>query len=204
MRHAQTDRPGIFHGYESDADLSPLGYRQAAVMAPVVASWKPDAIISSGMRRARLTAEPMAAACGLSLRIEPELHERKVGVLVGTSATSEWGIWPDTLRHWLDGDTGHAPEGAESFDAIQARVLPVWERITTEFASRSVVIVAHGIVCRVILLSVAEGYSLKDWPRLGRVANVSYSELQKEEGKWKAIRIGEVHPVVRELEEKGR
>lgn len=126
MRHAQTARPDIFHGFESDSDLSELGYRQAQAIAPVVASFAPDVVISSGMLRARKTAEPIALACGKTLHIEPYLHERKVGSLVGTPAMPELGIWPDTLDRWIVGETSYSPEGAESYDDLQRRLLPIW------------------------------------------------------------------------------
>src|SRR5687767_14217573 len=126
MRHAETARPDVFHGAESDVDLSELGYRQAEAIAPVVAAFKPHAVVSSGMLRARMTAQPIATTCGLSLQVEPDLHERRVGDLVGAAVNPELGIWPDTLRRWIDGDTSYSPPGAESFDDMRERVLPVW------------------------------------------------------------------------------
>src|SRR5688500_2744242 len=93
MRHAEVARPGVFHGAESDVDLSELGYRQAAAAAPVFAAYRPDGIVSSGMLRARRTAEPIAAACGLSLQVEPLLHERRIGDLVGVPVDPDLGVW---------------------------------------------------------------------------------------------------------------
>ncbi len=199
LRHAQTDRPDVFHGYESDAGLSDLGYRQAAAIAPIIASLKPDCIWSSGMRRARLTAEPIALACGLPLHIEPELHERKVGILVGTPNSGEIGIWPATLKEWISGNTRAAQQDAESFDAIRDRVLPAWHRIMQGLDGRSVAIVAHGIVIRVLLLSLLEGYSVADWEKVGRIQNVSISEIIGSGENWKPVRIGEVPPEVQAL-----
>ena len=123
MRHAETARPNVFHGYESDTDLGARGARQAAAVAPVVAAYRPDGIVSSNMLRARRTAEPIARACGLTLRTEPDLHERKVGNMQGTPILGEFGVWPDTLARWTSRDTGYAPPGMESFDEIANRVL---------------------------------------------------------------------------------
>jgi 2,3-bisphosphoglycerate-dependent phosphoglycerate mutase len=197
MRHAETARPDVFHGYESDTDLGARGYRQAEAVAPVVAAFKPSGIISSNMLRARKTAEPIAKACGLTLRTEADLHERKVGNMQGTPILGEFGVWPDTLARWTSGDTGYAPPDMESYDQIANRVLPVWDRVTREFSGKSLVIVAHGIVVRVILLSVVAGYNVADWPRLGRIANVSISELSGSGRSWKAERIGYVPDEVR-------
>ena len=199
LRHAQTDRPEVFHGFESDTGLSDLGYRQGATIASLIARLNPDGLVSSGMRRARLTAEPIAAACGLTLQIEPLLHERKVGALVGTPTVGELGIWPETLREWMAGNTAAASEGAESFDEIRTRVLPAWHAIAARFENQTVAIVAHGIVIRVLLLSLLESHTVADWERVGRIQNVSISELIDSGGTWKAVRIGEVPPEVRAL-----
>jgi probable phosphoglycerate mutase len=79
--------------------------------------------------------------------------------------------------------------------------MPVWNRVTLENKAKSIVVVAHGIVCRVILLSVLEGYNAADWPRLGRIANVSISELIENGRSWKAERIGHVPDEVRKINE---
>ena len=154
------------------------------------------------MLRARRTAEVIARACRLPIQIEPELHERKVGDIAGNAgARATFGVWPDTLARWVAGETYYAPPGMESFDQMRDRVLPVWDRVTLENQGKSLVIVAHGIVCRVILLSVLDGYNAADWPRLGRIANVSISEIVGSGRTWRAVRIGHVPDEVRKEDE---
>jgi broad specificity phosphatase PhoE len=196
LRHAESADPLVFHGAESDVGLSERGRRQAEAVAPVLAAFAPTAVVSSAMRRARDTAGPIARACALPLRVEAALHERRVGALRGTPTGPGEGVWPQTLRRWLAGDTDFAPPGAESFDALRARVLPLWERLTQELAGQTVVIVAHGIVCKVLLLSVLPGYAITDWHRLGPIRNVGISELLGEDGSWEAVCLNEVPPEV--------
>src|SRR5438132_10113780 len=157
MRHAETARPGVFHGYESNVDLGPKGVRQALAVAPVIAGLKPDVLISSKMLRARRTADVIARACRLPIQFEPDLHERKVGDMQGTPIQGDFGVWPDTLARWVAGETDYAPAGMESFDQIRDRVLPVWDRVTLENQGKTLVIVGHGIVCRVLMLNVLDG-----------------------------------------------
>jgi broad specificity phosphatase PhoE len=192
LRHAETARPDVFHGAESDVGLSERGRRQAESAAPILAKTVPAAVVSSAMLRARLTAEPIVRASGAPHRVEPDLHERRVGGLSGQPSHGGDGVWPDTLRRWSAGDTGFAPPGAESFDQIRDRALPVWRRLTAEFAGRNFIIVAHGVVCKVLLLSLLPGRSPGDWTSLGPVRNLSVSELVGDGNDWQAARLLEV------------
>ena len=50
-------------------------------------------------------------------------------------------------------------------------------------------VVAHGIVCKVLLLTLLPGCSVADWQRLGPIHNVAVSELVRDDGPWQALRI---------------
>jgi broad specificity phosphatase PhoE len=191
VRHAESANPIVFHGFESDVELSERGRRQAEALATVLATRSPQVLVSSGMRRALQTAAPISRVCGLPIRVEPNLHERRVGALSGLSVHTD-GVWPDTLRRWLAGETGYAPEGAESFDAIRERVLPVWGRLTRDHAGLTLVVVAHGIVCRVLLLSLLPGWGLADWHRLAPMPNAAVNELVQVDAAWEAVRLNEL------------
>lgn len=197
LRHAESADPTVFHGFESDTDLSPRGYQQAEVVARVLAPQKPDAVVSSGMLRARLTAQPLARALNLELQVVPELHERKVGILSGKPWSTD-NIWPATLEHWTAGNTSYAHENAESYDAIQNRILPAWHRLTTEHQDRTLVVVAHGIVCRILLLSILPDHGPSHWQRIPS-PNVGISELIHEGNTWRALSIAQQPAEVRNL-----
>ncbi|HWG42762.1 MAG TPA: histidine phosphatase family protein [Gemmataceae bacterium] len=192
LRHAESANPLIFHGAESDIALSERGRRQAETIAPLLAAEMPQVVVSSAMCRARDTATPIARACGVALRIEPDLHERRVGALGGTPTQQREGVWPDTLRRWMAGETAYAPPGAESFDDIRQRVLPVWERITAEYAGQTIVIVAHGVVCKVLLCTLLPEYAVSDWNRIGPIRNAAVSELIRDGEVWRAVRVNEL------------
>jgi probable phosphoglycerate mutase len=201
LRHAETANPFVFHGAESDVGLSERGVRQAQAVAPLLVARSPDVLVSSAMRRALLTAEPIAAACGLTIQIEPDLHERRVGLLAGTPTQGPGlgPLWPETLARWKSGDTAFASPGAESWDDIRHRVLPPWQRLTRDHAGRTIVVVAHGIVIRVLLLSVLPHCGPGDWERLGPIRNVALNELLWTAQGWQAIALGVVPEGVAEL-----
>lgn len=187
LRHAESADPTVFHGAESDIELSDRGRQQAEVTAHVLAKHRPDVVISSGMRRALQTAQPIAELCGAPLLVEPHLHERRVSILSGMPFPAHDNIWPETVKRWSSGDTGFAHEGAESFDDLRARILPVWQRLITTHRNRQFVVVAHGIVCKVLLLSILPGHSHADWQRLGPIRNVAISELEETPAGWNAV-----------------
>jgi 2,3-bisphosphoglycerate-dependent phosphoglycerate mutase len=107
-------------------------------------------------------------------------------------------VWPQTLARWMAGRTGHAPPGAESFDDIKGRVLPVWERWAERAKGRTLVVVAHGVVIRVLLVSLLAGHTVADWRRLGMIHNAGVSELVRAGAAWEAVRVSEVVAEVRE------
>ncbi|MBL8794321.1 MAG: histidine phosphatase family protein [Planctomycetia bacterium] len=198
LRHAETADPTVFHGAESDIGLSERGQRLAEELAPWIAAQRPDCIYASGMRRARDTAAPFARTCGLPVQVEPDLYERRVGVLTRQPFHAFDGLWEETLRRWIAGETGFAPEGAESFDEIQARVLPAWQRLTNRHAGQTLVVVAHGVVCKVLLTSLGVGFGIADWKRLGSVENLGLHELVGGAGRWQLLRLNYRPPTHRE------
>ncbi|HEX5271400.1 MAG TPA: histidine phosphatase family protein [Gemmataceae bacterium] len=200
LRHGESADPTVFHGAESDVGLSERGRRQAEAVAPLLAAYAPDAVVSSAMRRALDTAAPTAAACGRPVLVEPRLHERRVGSLSGTPFAAADGVWPATLRRWAAGETSYAPPGAESFDDIRGRVLPAWERLTRDHEGRCLVVVAHGVVCKVLFLSLLPGFSPADWERLGPIRNAALTELAGSAGRWRARRVNELPEEVARLE----
>jgi broad specificity phosphatase PhoE len=196
LRHAETAAPQVFHGAESDIGLSERGARQVQVLAPILAAEKPSAIICSGMRRAIATATPIAEACGLPLQIEPHLHERRVGPLSGQPFDDS--RWPETMNRWIAGDTAFTVDGAESFEDIRQRVVPIWQRLTAEHAGRTAVIVAHGTVNKVLLLSIDAGLTHSDWNRF-KSLNLGVHELLHVDGRWHILRLADVPPAVQSL-----
>jgi len=176
MRHAETATPAVFHGAESDVGLSELGFRQAAAVAEWFRAHAPTAVVSSAMRRAIDTAAPIALMCGVPHLIEPELHERRVGILCGVDFAASNGPWAETVSKWSAGHTDYTTTGAESFNELTARVLAAWNRVIAANPGGRVVVVAHGVVCKALLLSLLDGHDVSHWsthvgPRPQRVGD---------------------------------
>jgi 2,3-bisphosphoglycerate-dependent phosphoglycerate mutase len=180
LRHAESADPTVFHGAESDIGLSPRGERQAAAIARILAGHGLHAVISSAMCRAVLTARPIAEAAGVPHLFEPALHERRVGILSG-KPFGEGGIWAETQRRWSRGEADYAHEGAESWTALRGRIVPAWSHICVAHAGKTVAVVAHGIVCKVILLHLFPSFT---WETIGSTRNVALNELHHSPAGW--------------------
>jgi probable phosphoglycerate mutase len=59
-----------------------------------------------------------------------------------------------------------------------------------------VVVVCHGVVCKVLLLALLPGHAGADWERIGRAKNLSVSELVPAADRWAARRLLFVPPPV--------
>jgi probable phosphoglycerate mutase len=176
-RHAETATPHLIHGAESDIGLGEHGRRQVAAIAPWFRERKPDVVVSSGMIRAVQTATPIAALCEVPHEIEPDLHERKVGRFSQKSGAEVDEVWSETVRRWELGEIEYAYAGMESFSQIAARVVPAFHAVARRHAGERVAMIAHGVVCKVLLLSILREYGPADWTRMGRAMNLSLSKL---------------------------
>jgi probable phosphoglycerate mutase len=108
-------------------------------------------------------------------------------------------VWAETVRRWEAGEVAYAHPGMESFERIRDRVVPAFESVARRHAGGRIAIVAHGVVCKVLLLSVLNGTSPADWTRLGRALNLSVSELVPDGPLWRATQLLEVPPSVLEV-----
>jgi len=113
-----------------------------------VADWlgpiadRSDAVVASPVRRTRESAEIIASALGREVELEPGFAEMEFGRWDGLTFAEVGERYPDDLRAWLD-SVDHAPEGGESFRAVQKRVLAGLRRLLQAHAGRTVVVVSH-------------------------------------------------------------
>jgi 2,3-bisphosphoglycerate-dependent phosphoglycerate mutase len=194
LRHAETAAPDLFHGAESDVGLGERGARQVAAIVPLLVAERPALVVSSAMRRAVDTARPIATACAAPLQIEPDLHERRLGPLSRTPTANGHVVWAETLRRWMAGDKGYASPGAESFLDVQQRILPTWGRLAEQCAGATCLVIAHGGIIKVLLLSLDVG--LTDWHAF-HTPNLGINELVLEDGRWRLLRLAQVPEEVR-------
>jgi probable phosphoglycerate mutase len=191
LRHAETAAPDVFHGAESDIGLSDWGRSQAVLLAEYLKSKGACALYSSAMRRAVATAGPIGEACGLTPIIVPALHERKIGPLSGLSREEGWSIYAESKRRWIAGDLEYTHEGGESFADIRRRVLPVFNELHAAHPGQTLIVVAHGIVLRVLLTTLLDELPPTAFDRIA-IDFASINELVWDGKRWRAEALNQV------------
>lgn len=191
IRHAETSAPLQFHGSESDVGLGDRGRRQAEDLAWALAVDHPDGLVCSAMRRALETAGPVAFACDLTLKVEPALHERKMGPLSGVPREEGLAEYNEAKRHWVAGDLDYTHPGGESFAHVRDRCLPVFERLADEYQGKTLALIVHGVVIRVLLCSLLEGKTHADFDSFA-IDNVGVNDLRLDGGLWTAAALNKV------------
>ncbi|MCX7413778.1 MAG: histidine phosphatase family protein [Planctomycetia bacterium] len=146
---------------QADVDLSELGRRQAARVAArsreLVASAPgndaPWEIWSSPLRRARHTAEMIAAAVGLPLHIEERLCELHAGIFQGHLWADLETQFPEAVAQWRSGDVDYQIPGGESRAQLAARGHEALQALAARNVS-GMIVVAHGGVLTAALGSL--------------------------------------------------
>ena len=155
VRHAdaQPDADEVVMGdYDAQA-LSALGRRQAEALAVRMRQIAPTAIYSSPIGRAIQTAQPTADALGLTIQIEPDLHEVELGAIGGElPAEADSAAVSELLRSRLreiaaialtSGKWASIP-GSEPSAQLRQRVVDAVARIAERHAGQRVLVVSHG------------------------------------------------------------
>jgi len=184
LRHAETAAPDRFHGAESDVGLSPRGLAQAEDVARRLTGARPEALYCSAMRRARETATPIGLACGLVPSIIEALHERVMGPLSGTLHMESRAIYDETRQRWESGELDATHPGGESYRAIRDRVIPAFLALAARHPGGTAVVVAHGVVIRVLITSLAVGRTPADFGAV-RIDHTGVHDLRHDGIHWR-------------------
>lgn len=114
VRHGQTalNAAGLLRG-RLDPPLDPVGQRQAAALGDLFHDVKLLVVITSPLRRATQTAQPIAVASGAPLVVDVNLLDRDYGPWAGTAST-------DVERRF--GSVDDAP-GVEPLEQFEHRVV---------------------------------------------------------------------------------
>jgi broad specificity phosphatase PhoE len=132
-----------------DLPLSERGRAQAVAITRALQKVGLDAIFASLSRRARETAEPLAAQRNLEVQVVPELAEMGFGQMGGLPLEEAAHMFPEVLKRWLDNPFEVTLPDGEPFLDFVGRVRRVRRQLTNAWTGRTVVVVTHGGVIAV-------------------------------------------------------
>jgi len=146
VRHGESEANAArrFAG-RTDSPLTARGREQAEAVSDALAGVHFDRIVSSPLARCRDTAVVIARRHGLTVDLEPDLVEIDVGERTGTPFDEARG-----LPNWRD-DGFVAWPGGETLDQVIERALRAIDRIVTRDAGKTVLVVGHGGVTRILM-----------------------------------------------------
>jgi broad specificity phosphatase PhoE len=158
VRHGESEGNAahVFTG-QTDSPLTARGRRQAETVSEELAKVAFDRIVASDLSRTRDTALVIARPRGIPVELVPELREIDVGDQTGKSFDETRG-----LPNWNDDGFVSWP-GGETLDQVLARTRRAIERLTRESPGKTILIVGHGGVNRILL-----SYFLGILPKLDR------------------------------------
>ena len=122
-----------------DTPLTDAGVDNAHASAAKLKSSNLDVIIASDLGRAVSTAGIIASDIGFTAEViqSPELREVNYGDLGGTPIS-------EVIEKAIPLNNGdYVPDNGESLNQMQHRVLSFLDKLATEYAEKSILIVAH-------------------------------------------------------------
>lgn len=146
IRHGQTDwnLAEKMQGGQTEKDLNEKGVKQAIETREKLKNIEYDILICSPMNRAIQTAQIINEGRNVPIIIDERLRERKLGEMEGNPITEkcEKEIWSYDLNTKI--------VNGEDLYEFETRVLKFIEEIKTKYKDKSVLVVAHGGVAKIV------------------------------------------------------
>lgn len=165
-RHGRTEwHHGNRYTGSSDLPVDEVGAQQALLLRDWALGFKPDALWSSPMLRARQTVTPTAEALGLEVVADGRLREVDFGSAEGRTL-GEIAVESPVVAKAFEADPvgGHFPGGEDPAEAAE-RVHEVFHELAAEHRGQKVLVVAHNTLIR-LLVCRELGLPLREYRRL--------------------------------------
>ena len=176
IRHGETDW-NVQQRIQGHADiaLNSLGRAQAERVADALRDSSLQAIYSSDLGRARMTAAPLATAHALTVGLHTGLRERGFGIFEGHSYAQIDERWPEGAAAWRRRDVDFAPPGGESLLGFHERCVACVQALAQRHSGQTIAVVAHGGVLD-MLYRAATRCGLQA-PRTWQLGNATVNRL---------------------------
>ena len=157
VRHAATadEAAGRCYG-RFDVALSAEGRAECERLAAGLSAEPVAAVVSSPLRRARETADVIAAAHDLGVSVVEGLAELDFGELEGRTFDDIERTWPELYEQWMLVPTSVRFPGGECYDELHRRVTDAVADLRTSHDGQIVVAVTHAGVIRAAVAHALE------------------------------------------------
>ncbi len=164
-----------FAGY-SDVEMSAAGYGQVEKLRDRLANEKIDAVYSSDLKRALVTAEVLSSRHKVDIVTCPELREMNYGNAEGLTFDEISRLYPEVAELITNFNLRLEFPGGETFEGFTERVSKFLDGLNKHAPSQTILIVTHSgpirtLVCRLL------GIDLEHWWQIG-CANASLSIVE--------------------------
>ncbi len=178
-RHGQTEwNHGVSrYGGASDIDLNETGKAQAQCLANRLKGHRLEAIYSSPLKRALLTAQIVGRTLDLPAVVEPGFREINYGAWEGLTHAEILLQHADVRARWEVDPATEKPPGGETGIEVAERSLVSLRKILENDEHGNFLIVSHKTVHRLILC-VTLGIDLTEYRRKFSMGNAALSALE--------------------------
>ena len=146
VRHGQTDwnLEQRMQGGQSEKPLNATGIEQAKQAKETLKNREDDMIIRSTMYRVEQTTNIINEGRDVPILIDERIIERKLGEIEGKKVTEELhnNIWDYNLNYQI--------QGGENLHEFEKRILDFIQDIKSKYDDKTLLIVAHGGVAKVL------------------------------------------------------
>jgi 2,3-bisphosphoglycerate-dependent phosphoglycerate mutase/probable phosphoglycerate mutase len=183
-RHGETDYNATLRmqGQSDESLLTEVGVAQAQRAAPVLATLRPDVLVTSDLSRAAITARVLGEHIGLEPDVDKRLRETHLGTWQGLARAEVDAGWPGDRAAWRD-TPDWSPPGGETRLEVAARGRQVVDELDATGHHSAVLCTHGGLISGLTPLLL--GLPPPTWPVFGAISNCHWTVLRRVRGRWR-------------------
>lgn len=160
VRHAEAagNIERVFHGH-TDSEVTEKGLLQLEALAEYFKDIRIDAVYTSDLKRAYVTAQAVNRCAALPIHTDPRLREINGGLWENVHFDELPLRFPEAYRIWEKEPHRHVMPGGESMEDVYRRMVEAVTDMVRAHPGRHIAAVSHGAAIRA-LLTYALGVSL--------------------------------------------
>ncbi|MBO6792596.1 MAG: histidine phosphatase family protein [Balneolaceae bacterium] len=192
IRHGETDynKSLKLQGRGIDASLNEQGRMQADCVAEALQEVAISQIITSSLKRAQESAEPLSRQRGIEYQSFSELDEMDFGDWEGQLFDDVVDEIRETQSQWKAGNTATKVPGGESPEEVFQRSGSKLKEIAAQTGHEHTAVIIHGRLIRILLAGMLD-YGLENMHQI-KHQNGSINHIVWKDGAFEAVQLNRV------------